>query len=1466
MINEYKPAANPDKCKWEKSVRVLAVRKAMQNHSRVQRNSSSHESFFVIASLAAVAFVFAASGGRAWGADCNSNGIDDAADISEGTSLDCAGNGVPDECEAIVFVDYSASTGLNDGSSWGNAHVNLQDALSDASANCSVKEVWVAAGTYKPDQGGGNSTGDRFASFNLPNAIALLGGFNGTESHKSKRDFNLNKTVLSGDLSNDDEPVECIQDSPDCDSFGGICDDGFCITEDGNSENSYHVVTSEGPAGGTILDGFAIVSGNANSISGITEDRGGGITIRGSNPTITNCTFQKNSARRGGAIDTTRSNPLITECFFKGNVATLDNGGGINNRSVSSPFVANCMFVKNVANSNGGGVGSSTYFSGEIGQPVILNCRFIKNRAFRGGGVSSDIDEMTIANCEFNRNQGGVGGGIYIQYSSDITNCTFLGNSAISGGGLESDYSPRLKNCILWGNTPEHIGTNNGNPRVDYSIVQGGWTGAGGTGVVSDNPLFLDVNGADNVVGTEDDDLSVMSGSPAIDSGINQPVPAINTIDLAGNPRFWDDLTTIDTGLGSAPIVDMGVYEYFPDCNENHSDDFIDMTEGTSEDCNGNAVPDECEREDACPFPCHFVVLDSDFEAYSNGANPDSWFDTVASTSNIENDSLFRVFQVGEDLVFGTTSTQTNIHSHFVGSDSESSSTVEYSGRLRIASDDGGIGVTFNSGFNNQPNSTYEYLRIRRANYAPSARTFHLAPPNFDSLTGDLDSGVDPSPNTWYRFRIMVDTTAPPMRIQANFWEDGLSEPSGFQIDAVDPSGLHPTFGTVGVWSMADGGKYWDDIKVVGGVANECDDGNACTYDDTWVDGNCSGTPIDCSALDDACNVGVCIPDCGFCVVMPANEGGMCEMPLDCVTNGVCLEGACTGAPTDCSNLNDACVVGTCNSETGECEISPANEGGTCDDLNVCTFDDACIGGVCVGKGLDCSQMDNACLVAICNEATGLCEPPAEAGDCNSNGVPDTCESSSLQTTKLTANDAESNNNFGNSVVIDGTTAVIGSHTDDDDGTSSGSAYVFREIGGAWQQISKLTANDASEGDRFGKSVALDGDTAIVGAYLSNVGSTEKGAAYVFREIDGVWQQIAKLVANDGSEDDRFGWSVSLSGNTAIVGAYRSDSGGLDSGAAYVFSENGGSWQQIAKITSSDREAGDYFGWSVSISGGTAIVGAFADSDGGPDSGSSYLFRENNGIWQQISKLTASDASQNDRFGYGVGLSGDTAVVGAYQNDAEAVDSGAAYVFREIDGEWQEVVKLVADDASSDAEVGRTVAIDGETVILGAHFEGVGIQPSGSAYVFREIGAEWRQIAKLTADDATQGYLFARSVAMDGRIAIAGAQGNTGGPVASGSSYVFFLPAFDCNTNGVPDECDITEGLSRDCNKNGLPDDCEVLQQTGIAHLIDCLGGPESAPLPANVECAALCLQALDTDSDDDVDLRDYAEFLLTYQ
>ncbi len=396
---------------------------------------------------------------------------------------------------------------------------------------------------------------------------------------------------------------------------------------------------------------------------------------------------------------------------------------------------------------------------------------------------------------------------------------------------------------------------------------------------------------------------------------------------------------------------------------------------------------------------------------------------------------------------------------------------------------------------------------------------------------------------------------------------------------------------------------------------------------------------------------------------------------------------------------------------------------------------------------------------------------------------PVTIDPTFSQQQKLVANDGTANDVFGSSVAISGLTAVVGAFGDN---ANRGSAYVFVRSGGYWSLQQKLTASDGAIGDFFGASVAISGDTAVVGVTLDDVDYTDQGSAYVFVRNGTTWSQQRKLTASDGWVGDIFGRSVAISGETAVVGAYGDDIYYADQGSAYVFVRNGVYWSQQWKLTASDATADDLFGWSVAISGDTVVAGAFYDDISSKnDQGSAYVFVRSGSSWSQQQKLTASDGAADDRFGHSVAISGDTVVVGAYYDDITPSfcicthhHQGSAYVFVRSGSSWGQQQKLTASDGAADEYFGWSVAISGNTVVVGAMGDDIGsLSDQGSAYIFVRSGSVWNQEQKLTASDGATSDTFGKSVAISCDTVVVGAPwDNIGSSSDQGSAYVFVRP------------------------------------------------------------------------------------------
>jgi hypothetical protein len=504
---------------------------------------------------------------------------------------------------------------------------------------------------------------------------------------------------------------------------------------------------------------------------------------------------------------------------------------------------------------------------------------------------------------------------------------------------------------------------------------------------------------------------------------------------------------------------------------------------------------------------------------------------------------------------------------------------------------------------------------------------------------------------------------------------------------------------------------------------------------------------------------------------------------IDCNDNGIHdWQEIYDGSAADCNE----------NWVPDECDIAD----GTSEDCNENSIPDEC--DIADGTSEDCNSNGRP---DECDIADGTSE------DLNENGVPDECEfeceANELQ--KVLASDGVEDDAFGFDAVVEGELAVVGAPGGS--GAHVGAAYVFRWDGAGWIEQIKLLASDGEDGDNLGSSVAISGETVVVGAPKEDHGgSSNLGAAYIFERNHGGpdnWGEVAKLIADDGYSDDEFGISVAIDGDIAVVGIEGYNNGPNRYGAAYIFYRDQGgpdNWGFVRKITAGDPDLRSRFGWSVDIKGDLAVVGRPGNKYS-EDIGAAYIFGRNEGgpdQWGQLVKRTASDAAEGDFFGWAVAISDDRVIAGA--------DDKAAYILRRDLGgsdNWGQEAGLVGSDAAPNDHYGCDVSIAGSTAIVGAYAGG-----TGAAYAYRFNGTLWDEQAKLVPSDGGSVDEFGYAVSIDEDAAFIGAIGHEANGPDSGATYVF-RGLGDCQPNGVIDVCDIANGTSEDANANGIPDECE---------------------------------------------------------
>ena len=381
------------------------------------------------------------------------------------------------------------------------------------------------------------------------------------------------------------------------------------------------------------------------------------------------------------------------------------------------------------------------------------------------------------------------------------------------------------------------------------------------------------------------------------------------------------------------------------------------------------------------------------------------------------------------------------------------------------------------------------------------------------------------------------------------------------------------------------------------------------------------------------------------------------------------------------------------------------------------------------------------------------------------------------QVAKVVGSNTDAYDELGFSVAVSGDTAVVGAWKAEGAVPLSGAAYVLRRNhggSGAWGEVAVLAASDGDVYDLFGGAVAIDGDTIVVGASSADGATTDTGAVYVFeRNADGAdaWGQVVKLIAADGANLDSFGSSVAVKGDTIVVGARNHTAAADRSGAAYIFRRNQGgvgAWGQLVKLTASDASSDNAFGHSVAIAGDTVVVGANQDR-------SAYVFERNAGgadTWGEVGILGGTGVVHHS-FGVSIAIEGDTLVVGGNTT----LEPGAAWVFERNHGgvdAWGEVQRLTASDGSVEDFFGATVAISGGAVMVGASRSDAASPDAGAASLFERNagGADaWGQVGTLAPTDSSADFGY--SVALAGGLTLVGARYDIDPGYRSGSAYVF---------------------------------------------------------------------------------------------
>jgi len=376
---------------------------------------------------------------------------------------------------------------------------------------------------------------------------------------------------------------------------------------------------------------------------------------------------------------------------------------------------------------------------------------------------------------------------------------------------------------------------------------------------------------------------------------------------------------------------------------------------------------------------------------------------------------------------------------------------------------------------------------------------------------------------------------------------------------------------------------------------------------------------------------------------------------------------------------------------------------------------------------------------------------------------------------KIYPHDATSEDRFGNYVSISDDYAIVGSYWDDDNGSKSGSAYIFKRQENTWVEHAKIKPSDGDADTWFAWSVAIYGDYALVGCRFDNEKGDDSGSAYIFKREGNSWIEQQKLSPDDGSAGDEFGECVSIYENYALISAYHDNVYGEHSGSVYIFKRDANQWVQQAKLFPDQGLAGEIFGESVSIFGDYVIVGACGNNEKGDYTGAAYVFKREGNLWKQQAKLISHDRNAGHAFGYNVSIYKEYAMVGACGVADNGTSSGAAYIFKQIDDQWIEQVKLLPDDNVTKDHFGRAIFLHDQYAVIGSAYDDDNGEDSGSLYIYKNENEQWKHLMKINPDDGESNDLFGLYASMSGDNIITSSLDDDDKGLNSGSAYIFNL-------------------------------------------------------------------------------------------
>jgi FG-GAP repeat/PKD domain/Bacterial Ig domain len=367
--------------------------------------------------------------------------------------------------------------------------------------------------------------------------------------------------------------------------------------------------------------------------------------------------------------------------------------------------------------------------------------------------------------------------------------------------------------------------------------------------------------------------------------------------------------------------------------------------------------------------------------------------------------------------------------------------------------------------------------------------------------------------------------------------------------------------------------------------------------------------------------------------------------------------------------------------------------------------------------------------------------------------------------TQLLSPNPKAGDLFGYSVAITDTYALVGAYQADNKGSNSGAAYVYKRSGDTWQYVQTLTASNGAASDNFGQSLILTDTLAIVTARSGDGLATDTGAVYIYQRSGETWSEVQKLSSDDGVAGDEFGFSVALLGNSIFIGADEDD----NKGSAYIFQKQGSSYVQTQKLQPATLDANHRFGRSVAVFGTTLMLGAAGDDTNGDGAGAVYVYQNNGAGWSQVDILTASDGSAGDRFGRAIEFDDRYAVISAVYDDALGSFAGSAYIFELKNGIWTQMQKLEGSDTDLEDRFGHSALLNGDYVMIGAYEAGA----TGALYVYKHMGNTWNQVNRLKPAQVVTGDFLGEYSKMTSNYIISGARNHDAGATNAGAVYIF---------------------------------------------------------------------------------------------